>query len=137
MQPDRTLSKWFNARPGGLALAIAGTVLLLAACQPSAPPPEPEAAPVEQPAPDPQPRPTFTQAQFEELLYGMTPAQVREVLGAEATRRESTYNEGANEYVAPSVTAWYIWENADGSFMKVGFVNEKLTEKVAEDLPAE
>ena len=102
----------------------------MAGCQ--EPPPPPPPPPVEPPPPPP---PVFTQAQFDGLLYGMTLAQVQEVLGAEPNRQESTYNRGESDYVPPSVTAWYIWENEDGSFIRLGFVDKKLAEMAAEDLP--
>lgn len=96
------------------------------------PPPPPPPAPQE---PAPPARPTFTQTQFEEILHGMTYPQARDVLGAESDRQESTYSAGDSAYVAPTVTAWHIWENPDGSFIKLGFVQKKVVEKVAEDLP--
>lgn len=115
-----------------LTLLVAATALFaLGGCQEPPPPPPP-------PAPEdlgPPPHPVFTQAQFDALLYGMTTAQVREVLGAEADRQESTYSKGGSEYVPPTLTAWYIWENEDGSFIRLGFVDKKLAEMEAEDLP--
>lgn len=115
------------------ALLLLGVVLgTLGGC--GAPPPPPPPPAVEE-DPPPPPRPVFTQAQFDALLFGMTYPQVRDALGAEANRQESTFDEGQSEYVQPSVTAWYYWENEDGSFIKLGFVEKKLTDKVSENLP--
>lgn len=100
---------------------------------PPPPPPLPESAPV---APVPPPRPLVTQAQFEKLLYDTPYADVVEFLGAEPSRQESTYNEGVDGYTRPSLVAWYIWENPDGSFMRLGFTKKVLTEKQSDGLPA-
>lgn len=86
-------------------------------------------------APEPPARPIFTQRQFDAILYGMTYGQVSDLLQAESTRQESTYDEGQSEYVQPSLTAWHYWENEDGSYIKAGFVEKKLVEKEAENLP--
>lgn len=79
--------------------------------------------------------PVFTQAKFDQILTGMTYGEVADLLGSESTRQESTYDEGESEYVRPALTSWYYWENEDGSFIKAGFVEKKLVEKVAENLP--
>jgi hypothetical protein len=96
------------------------------------PPPPPPPDPVE---PEVFVMPVFTQAKFEQLLTGMTYGEVADLLGSESTRQESTYDEGDTEYVRPTLTSWYYWENEDGSFIKAGFVDKKLVEKVAENLP--
>ena len=54
----------------------------------------------------------------------------------EPSRQESTYNEGVDGYTRPSLVAWYIWENPDGSFMRLGFTKKVLTEKQSDGLPA-
>jgi len=77
-----------------------------------------------------------TQAQFEKLLYDTPYADVVEFLGMEPSRQESTYNEGVDGYTRPSLVAWYIWENPDGSFMRLGFTKKVLTEKQSDGLPA-
>lgn len=118
--------------PWSWAIALGGSVLGLTGCQEPPPSPPPPPVPVEAEVPA---RPIFTQARFDKLLYDMTYLQAVEVLGAEATRQDSTYDEGESEYVRPSVTAWYYWENEDGSFIKLGFVEKKLVEMVAEALP--
>jgi hypothetical protein len=113
------------------AATLAGMLVttLVAGCTPPPPPPPPPAV-VEEPA-----APVFTQRQFDAIRYDMTYGEVSELLGAESTRQESTYDEGASEYVQPSLTAWHYWENEDGSYIKAGFVSKKLVEKVAENLP--
>ncbi len=113
------------------ATALAGLIMLtaVAGCSPPPPPPPP---PVVEEIPA---RPVFTQRQFDAILYDMTYGQVSEILGAESTRQESTYDEGESEYVQPTLTSWHYWENEDGSFIKAGFVDKKLIEKVAENLP--
>ena len=110
--------------------ALFAGVLVTGGCQ--EPPPPPPPPPVEPPPPPP---PVFTQSQFDALLYGMTMAQVQEVLGAEPDHQESTYNRGESVYVPPSVTAWYSWKNEDGSFIRLGFVEKKLAEMTSESLP--
>jgi hypothetical protein len=79
--------------------------------------------------------PVFTQAQFDRILHGMTYGQVADLLGAESSRQESTYDQGSSEYVRPTLTAWHFWENEDGSFIKVGFIEKKVAEKLSENLP--
>lgn len=123
-------------------LVIGAGLLALAGCREPAPPEtgapaggEAETAEAGAEKEAAAPPPTFTQEQFDNILYGMTLPQVRELLGAEPARQESTYDKPDSDYVAPSLTSWYIWENEDGSFIKLGFVNKKLAEKVAEDLP--
>lgn len=98
-------------------------------CNEPAPPPPPPAEP------ELPPSPVYTQAQFDKLLYDMSSAQVRDILGSEPTDQDSTYNEGESQYVRPSLTTWYIWENEDGSYIKLGFVEDKLTEMTSENLP--
>lgn len=109
--------------------AVLMAILALAGC--SAPPPPPP--PVVPPA---VPRaPVFTQAQFDRILHGMTYGQVADLLGAESSRQESTYDQGSSDYVRPTLTAWHFWENEDGSFIKVGFIEKKVAEKLSENLP--
>jgi len=96
------------------------------------PPPPPPPAPVE---PEVFIMPVFTQAKFDQILTGMTYGEVADLLGSESTRQESTYDEGETEYVRPALTAWHYWENEDGSYIKAGFVEKKLVEKIAENLP--
>lgn len=116
--------KWRMAASAGLI-----SVSLIWGCTP--PPPPPPAPPVvEEPL-----RPVFTKGQFEAIRYDMTYGDVSELLGAESTRQESTYDEGKSDYVRPSLTAWHYWENEDGSFIKAGFIDKRLVEKVAENLP--
>lgn len=116
---------------GAIALFLAGLGGLFAGCK--APEPEPAAPP----APAPPVAPVFTQAQFDQILNGMTYGQVADLLGAESSRQESTYDEGESEFVRPSLTAWHYWENADGSYIKVGFVEKQVAEKSAENLPGQ
>ena len=124
-----TWSMWRLKRIQAAALASFVVMMtLVTGCSPPPPPPPPVVEEV--PA-----RPVFTQRQFDAILYDMTYGQVSELLGAESTRQESTYDEGESEYVQPSLTAWHYWENEDGSFIKAGFVDKKLIEKVAENLP--
>lgn len=132
---NTTVAETFRRTPWTWCIALAGGVCCLAGCTEPAPPPPPPPPPM--PAePVAPPKPVFTQDRYDKLLYGMTYLQAVEVLGAEATRQDSTYDEGESEFVRPSVTAWYYWENDDGSFIKLGFVEKKLVEMVAEDLPA-
>jgi len=65
----------------------------------------------------------------------MTLAQVRQLFGAESDRQESTYSNGGSQFVQPSVIAWHIWENEDGSFIRLGFIDKKLVEMYSENLP--
>ena len=124
-----TWSMWRLKRIQAAALASFVVMMtLVTGCSPPPPPPPPVVEEV--PA-----RPVFTQRQFDTILYDMTYGQVSEILGAESTRQESTYDEGESEYVQPSLTAWHYRENEDGSFIKAGFVDKKLIEKVAENLP--
>lgn len=120
---------WQHNSSRSAAMAVLMIAIVMAGCSPPPPPPPPPAA-VEAPA-----RPVFTQSQFDAIRYDMTYGQVSEILGAESTRQESTYDEGKSEYVQPSLTAWHYWENEDGSFIKAGFVDKRLIEKVAENLP--
>lgn len=126
-----------NNRKSFVSAAVLSCIALLfvSGCSPSPapPPPLPESAPV---APVPPPRPLVTQAQFEKLLYDTPYADVVEFLGMEPSRQESTYNEGVDGYTRPSLVAWYIWENPDGSFMRLGFTKKLLTEKQSDGLPA-
>jgi hypothetical protein len=121
-------STWRLNRIRAAALAGLAIMTVVEGCSPPPPPPPPVVEEI--PA-----RPVFTQRQFDAILYDMTYGQVSEILGAESTRQESTYDEGESEYVQPSLTAWYYWENEDGSFIKTGFVDKKLIEKSAENLP--
>lgn len=123
---------WTGSRRGLLlrALALGIGAFALGGCkQPPPPPPPPPAEP------DVELHPVFTQGEFDEILYGMTYPQVVDVLGAESSRQESTYHKGDSEYVHPSLTAWYYWDNEDGSYIKLGFVEKKLTDKESENLP--
>ena len=124
-----TWRMWQRNSPRTAALAALIMATVIAGCSPPPPPPPPPAA-IEEPA-----RPVFTQGQFDAIRYDMTYGQVSEILGAESTRQESTYDEGESEYVQPSLTAWHYWDNEDGSFIKAGFVDKRLIEKVAENLP--
>lgn len=83
----------------------------------------------------PPPRPLVTQAHLDKLLYDMPYKKVEEFLGMEPTRQESTYKEGVDGYTRPYLISWYIWENPDGSFIKLGFTNDLLIEMEGEDLP--
>ena len=112
-----------------------GLIGLSAGCKKDTPPPPPPAPSSEEVAPLPPPRPLVTQAQFDKLLYDMSYDAVVELLGGEPSRQESTYSEGVDGYTGPSLTSWYIWENPDGSYMKLGFTKKKLTDMVSEDLP--
>lgn len=124
MTPDKaTVLKRFYP-----AVAVALVGLALSACAPPPPPPPPK-------EPEVLVMPVFTQAKFDQILTGMTYGDVADLLGSESTRQESTYDEGESEYVRPVLTSWYYWENEDGSFIKAGFVEKKLVEKVAENLP--
>lgn len=111
-----------------LALMVALSGLAISACTPPPPPPPPA-------EPEVFVMPVFTQAKFDQILTGMTYGEVADLLGSESTRQESTYDEGESEYVRPVLTSWYYWENEDGSFIKTGFVEKKLVEKVSENLP--
>ena len=110
-----------------MALVLGG--LAMAACSPPPPPPTPAAET------EVLVVPVFTQAKFDQIQTDMTYGQVADLLESESTRQESTYNEGESEYVLPFLTSWYYWENEDGSFIKAGFVEKKLVEKVSENLP--
>ncbi len=123
--------KWVVLQ-GGLTL-VALVVVTGCSQEPAPPPPPPATAPA---VPVPPPRPLVTQAQFDKLLYDMPYADVVEFLGMEPSRQESTYNEGVDGYTRPSLIAWYIWENPDGSFMRLGFTKKLLTDKQSENLPA-
>ena len=83
----------------------------------------------------PPPRPIVTQEQFDKILYDTPYADVVDYLGMEPSRQESTYIEGVEGYTGPSVISWYIWENPDGSFVKLGFTKKRLTDKQSENLP--
>jgi len=107
----------------------------LPGCKQPGPPPTPPKPFVEEAAP-PKPAPVFTRSQFGKLLYDMTYKQVRDVLGADSTRQESTYDKGESGYTQPSLTAWHVWENKDGSTIKLGFINKKLVKmEASDDLP--
>jgi hypothetical protein len=103
-------------------------------CEEEAPPPPPEPKPVEVALPTPPPRPVITQTQYDKLLFDALFPDVVEQLGMDPSRQASTYDEGA-EYTAPSVTSWYFWDNSDGSYIKLGFTNKRLTDKASQDLP--
>lgn len=114
----------------GLRLAgLVSAFAFVSGCPSPAPPPAPP-APVEVPK-----APVFTQAQYDKILYGMTYGQVADLLGSESTRQESSYDQGSSDYVRPVLTAWYYWDNEDGSYIKLGFIEKKLTEKQSEKLP--
>ena len=110
------------------AMGVLYGLIALGGCAP--PPPPPPAAPVEAPK-----APVFTQAQYDKLLFGLTYGQVADLLDSESTRQESTYDQGNSEYVRPVLTAWHYWENEDGSYIKLGFIEKKLAEKQSEKLP--
>jgi len=101
----------------------------LGGCEKAPPPPPPP------PEPEVPPRPVYTQAQFDQLLYDMSPAQARDILGSEPTDQESSYSKGDSQFVQPSLTTWYIWKNEDGSYIKLGFVEKKLIEMESDGLP--
>ena len=103
-------------------------------CAEPTPPPPPPPAPVAEEDLVP-PRPIITQAMFDKLLYDSQYADVVEELGAKPSRQESTYDEGIEGYTRPSIISWYIWENPDGSFMRLGFTEKRLTDKGSSDLP--
>lgn len=117
-----------------LAAVGLGSVVLWG-CKKETPPPPPPPDPATLPENQPPPRPPVTQAQFDKLLYDMTLSNVEELFGMEPSRQDSTYDEGVEGYTRPSLTSWYIWENPDGSFIKLGFTNDKLTDMVSENLP--
>ena len=126
-----TVRTWLAYSLTGLVLAtFAATGLSSCRQAPPPPPPPPEEPEVER-------IPIFTQQQFDALLYGMTYPQAVDILGAEAGRQESTYHDEESEFVAPYLVAWYYWENEDGSYIKLGFIDKKLAQKEAENLPPE
>ena len=128
-------SQWHAFRPEGRSVPAMAFLFLLACaalsgCTEEPPPPPPPVV-----EPDVPPQPVFTQSQFDQLLYDMSSAQVRDLLGSEPTDQDSSYVKGESAYVQPSLTTWYIWENEDGSYIKLGFVKDKLTDMSSEDLP--
>ena len=82
----------------------------------------------------PPPRTVITQAQFDKILYDTNFGDVVEFLGMDPSRQESTYDEGVEGYTSPSLISWYIWDNPDGSFIKLGFTGKRLTDKTSESL---
>lgn len=110
------------------AMGVLLGLTVLGGCAP--PPPPPPVAPVEVPK-----APVFTQAQFDKLLFGMTYGQVADLLGSESMRQESTYDQGSSAYVRPVLTAWHYWDNENGSFIKLGFIEKKLADKQSDNLP--
>ena len=94
-------------------------------------PPPPLAKEVEIEAP----RPVITQEQYDKILYDTPYADVVDYLGMDPSRQESTYDEGVEGYTRPSVISWYIWENPDGSFLRLGFTEKRLTDKQSHELP--
>ena len=95
-------------------------------------PPPPVAKKVEIEAP----RPVITQEQYDKILYDTPYADVVDYLGMDPSRQESTYDKGVDGYTRPSVISWYIWENPDGSFLRLGFTEKRLTDKQSHELPS-
>ncbi len=82
----------------------------------------------------PPPRTVITREQYDKILYDMRYADVVDYLGMDPSRQESTYDEGVEGYTGPSVISWYIWDNPDGSFVRLGFTEKRLTDKQSHDL---
>ena len=111
-----------------LAIIVIAAILTVPACSPPSPPPPP-------PEPEVELKPVFTQSKFDQILFGMTYGDVADLLGAESSRQESTYEQGESEYVQPVLTAWHYWDNDDGSYIKIGFVEKMVALREAENLP--
>ena len=83
-------------------------------------------------SPPPRQVTEITRTQFDALLYGMTYEQVLEILGRAEDDAYTVYDRGLEGYTSPTLTVWMIWKNADGSRLKLGFISNKLSDKIFE-----
>lgn len=124
-----------------LAGAVAVVLLIVAiplvqqaffAKKPEPPSEKPELkAPPEEPPPQPR---MVTAEEYNELLTGMTYWQVVDIIGDESDESSSEYHPGVEGYTHPSLTVWHEWRNEDGSFVRLGFVSDKLRKITQEGL---
>ena len=117
-------------------------VLLLPACKPEAPKTPP-------PAPSPkanlpevdlqalrdQNTIKITLDQFNQILPGMTEAQVREIITFTESDRSSRFNPADEQgFTRPSATITLRWDNPDNSWCELEFRNKKVDQKRHQDL---
>tara|TARA_R110001592_G_scaffold108456_2_gene303013 strand:+ start:64 stop:519 length:456 start_codon:yes stop_codon:yes gene_type:complete len=123
-----TKRRGYNELCCGLILVALASI---AGCtQEPPPPPEEVIDPLQ-----PPPRTIVTQEIYDQLLYDTPYQDVVDFLGMDPSRQESTYSEGVEGYTSPTLISWYIWDNPDGSFIKLGFTQKILTDMSSEDLP--
>lgn len=113
-------------------IAMLTLALGLPACKKETPAPLPEGAPETQAAVPAGP--VITKAEFDKILYDMTLPQVIDIVGADPSAARSDYKE-AQEYTGPVLTVWQKWENSGESFAEIGFISDKVAEKVEVKLP--
>lgn len=78
-----------------------------------------------------------TQREFDQLQPGQSLATVNKLLGFEGALLDPSPDQSAHDHTTASspATTFYVWENSTVSFVQCTFVEGRLTEKKALDLP--
>jgi hypothetical protein len=78
-----------------------------------------------------------TQSEFDQLQPGQSVEAVNELLGFEGVLVSPEPDEvGVNDPAAPASSALtYVWENSSISYIRCDFVDDRLTNKTAQELP--
>jgi hypothetical protein len=122
--------------------AVALLAVLLCACnapKPAKPTPPPSPAePVDQAALDARFEKTdikITSDEFEQLKPGMALEDVVGIVGSPEDASQSQYTPASEDsYTRPKLTKIYRWENPDGSWCELEFIDKQLDTKRHQDL---
>ena len=76
-----------------------------------------------------QERPHISRETVEGLYYGLTYVAAEEKFGFPSDETESEYDRGVEGYTSPFVIYWHVWNNEDGSKVRLGFINKKMERK--------
>lgn len=121
---------------------VALIAVLLCACNAPKPAkstsPPPSAEPIDQAALDARFEKTdikITSDEFEQLKPGMTLEEVVGIVGSPENASRSEYTPASEDsYTRPKLTKIYRWENPDGSWCELEFIDKLLDTKRHQDL---
>ncbi|MCK5861680.1 MAG: hypothetical protein KAH38_04295 [Candidatus Hydrogenedentes bacterium] len=74
-------------------------------------------------------RPFISRETVEGLYYGLSYEAAAEKFGFSSDESETEYEQGVQGYTSPYVIHWHVWNNEEGSRVRLGFIDNKMDRK--------